>query len=393
MTPMLSLSRRLLPLVAAALLAGCAHADGEKEAGFTQVDVLFVGGAYTADGSRMTGQAHVLRLGPPQPRYRTPLVFIPGQGQTIANFLGTPDGREGWATQFVRQGFVVYLMDQPGRGASGYDVDAYGPPSRQGPLVLEQRFTAAKTFETEPGEAYGWPQARRHDQWPGSGKAGDLAFDQFFASQVEYASGGVSAGLVARAGAALLDQIGPAVIVTHSQAGAFGWGIGELRPDLVRGMVAIEPSGPPFASAPPPWGDGSPERISRPYGLTTTPLAYEPALADGDELAREWVPSTDAALSGCWRQAEPARKLANLSKFPILVLTAEASYHAGYDHCTAAYLIQAGVQADFVRLPEWGINGNGHMVMLERNNDAISRRLGQWLVDWRRPDGQAVLQR
>ncbi len=382
-----SLARQVLATLMAAALAGCAHVDRELGG----VEVFFVGGAYVADGTRMTGQAHVMRLAPAKPLYRTPLVFIPGQGQTIANFLGTPDGREGWATRFVRQGFVVYLMDQPGRGASGYDADAYGPSSRQGPAVLEQRFTATADFEPGPGQAFGWPQAKRHDQWPGVGRAGDPVFDQFFASQVEYASGAVSADLVARAGAALLDRVGPAVIVTHSQAGAFGWAIGELRPDRVRGIVALEPSGPPFASAPPPWGDGDPARIARPEGLTTTPLAYDPPLAEGEALAREWVSSNDPELSGCWRQATPARRLANLSRVPVLVLTAEASYHAGYDHCTVAYLRQGGVQTDFVRLQDWGLRGNGHMVMLERNSAEIGDRIARWLMDWRGADGQPVV--
>lgn len=381
--------RRILQIgasvLALAFTSGCATSEA------TQVDVLFAGGRYNADQSRMTGQAHVLKLTPAHPRHQTPLIFIPGQGQTIANFLGTPDGREGWATQFVRQGFTVYLMDQPGRGASGYDLDAYGPASRQGPPVLEQRFTATENFEPTAGEAYGWPQASLHTQWPGTGRVGDPAFDQFFASQVEYASGEVSAGLVAEAAAALLDQIGPAVVITHSQAGAFGWGVGEARPDLVQAIVALEPSGPPFASAPQPWGDGSPDRISRRYGLTTSPLAYDPPLQPTEELAREWVPSTDRNLSGCWRQASPARRLTNLSRMPVLVLVSEASYHAGYDHCTAAYLSQAGVQTEFVRLPDWGLHGNGHMIMLEQNNAEISRRIGDWLIHARRPDGQPVI--
>jgi hypothetical protein len=51
-------------------------------------------------------------------------------------------------------------------------------------------------------------------------------------------------------------------------------------------------------------------------------------------------------LVRCWLQAAPARKLVNLSRFPVLVLVSEASYHAGYDHCTARYLSQAGVQTD-----------------------------------------------
>ena len=373
-------------LLVVLLLAGCATPAQDR------VETLFVGGRYTADGTRMTGQAHVLKITPAHPRYRTPLIFIPGQGQTIANFLATPDGREGWATIFARRGFTVYLMDQPGRGASGYDETAYGPADRQGPLVLEQRFTAPAQFETQPGAAYGWPQARLHTQWPGTGRQGDPVFDQFYASQVGYASGSVSAVLVSEAGAALLDRIGPAVVVVHSQSGPFGWAIAELRPEAVRAVVAIEPSGPPFASAPQPWGDGSPDRITRPYGLTTTPLTYEPALTRPEDLARRFVASTDPDLTGCWRQAEPARKLTNLARTPVLILAAEASYHAGYDHCTAAYLTQAGVQTEFVRLQDWGLKGNGHMVMLERNSADIAARIGDWLVAARRPDGAAVIE-
>lgn len=372
-------------LAVAALLAGCATGP------ISRVETLFVGGAYNADASRMTGQAHVLKISPARSRYHTPLVFIPGQGQTISNFLATPDGRDGWAMDFVRQGFTVYLMDQPGRGASGYDETAYGPSDRQGPLVLEQRFTAAEDFHAAPGEAFGWPQARLHTRWPGSGRRGDPAFDQFYASQVEYAAGAVSAGLVANAGAALLDRIGPAVVVVHSQSGPFGWAIAELRPDAVQAVVAIEPSGPPFASAPRPWGDGSPDRVTRPYGLTTTPLSYEPAIAGPENLARQFVPSTDPNLAGCWRQAEPARRLTNLSRTPVLILVAEASYHAGYDHCTAEYLTQAGVQTEFVRLQDWRLTGNGHMVMLEQNSGAIAHRIMDWLISARRPDGMAVL--
>lgn len=62
-----------------------------------------------------------------------------------------------------------------------------------------------------------------------------------------------------------------------------------------------------------------------------------------------------------------------------MVMAAEASYHAVYDHCTAHYLQQAGVEAEYVRLEEHGIRGNGHMVMLEKNNLDIAQFIDQWL--------------
>ena len=62
-----------------------------------------------------------------------------------------------------------------------------------------------------------------------------------------------------------------------------------------------------------------------------------------------------------------------------LILTSEASYHAAYDHCTVQYLEQAGVHPTFIQLSEIGVRGNGHMVMLEKNNLEIAAVLARWL--------------
>ena len=45
---------------------------------------------------------------------------------------------------------------------------------------------------------------------------------------------------------ALIDKIGPAILMVHSQAGAFGWPVADARPDQVKAILAIEPNGPPF---------------------------------------------------------------------------------------------------------------------------------------------------
>ncbi|TMG78685.1 MAG: hypothetical protein E6H75_03055 [Betaproteobacteria bacterium] len=89
--------------------------------------------------------------------------------------------------------------------------------------------------------------------------------------------------------------------------------------------------------------------------------------ADGPDLVK------------CWMQKEPARQLARLQNIPILVLTAEASYHAPYDHCTVKYLQQAGVRPDFVRLADLGIRGNSHVMMLEKNSREIAAVIARWL--------------
>ena len=184
------------------------------------------------------------------------------------------------------------------------------------------------------------------------------------------------------AGIALLDMIGPAVLLVHSQSGAFAWPIADARPKLVKAIVAIEPNGPPvhdieFSGAPDWFADNPKRKLS---GLCEVPLAYHPPLKDGEELTFERQVKPDAPeLVRCWLQAEPARKLPNLAKIPILILVAEASYHATYDHCTAAYLRQAGVPATFLRLEDAGIRGNGHMVMIEKNSDRIAGVILDWI--------------
>jgi hypothetical protein len=42
---------------------------------------------------------------------------------------------------------------------------------------------------------------------------------------------------------------------------------------------------------------------------------------------------------------------------PILIVQSEASYHAPYDYCTAAYLTQAGVKNAYIRLPTAAFTG------------------------------------
>ena len=63
-------------------------------------------------------------------------------------------------------------------------------------------------------------------------------FDAFYATQVESISSGAETNtLVQAAGAALLDKIGNAILVTHSQAGPFGWLIADVRPKLVKAFL------------------------------------------------------------------------------------------------------------------------------------------------------------
>jgi pimeloyl-ACP methyl ester carboxylesterase len=188
--------------------------------------------------------------------------------------------------------------------------------------------------------------------------------------------------MMREAGAALLDRIGPSILLTHSQSGPFGWTIADARPGLVRGILAIEPNGAPVYevkfNGPPDYFED--DAVTRPWGITRGPLTFMPRVADAANMkfVRQERPD-GPGLVRCWLQAKPARRLPNLRGIPILIVTAEASYHAPYDHCTSRFLRQAGVEHEFVRLADVGIRGNGHMMMLEKNNLEIARFLHDWI--------------
>jgi pimeloyl-ACP methyl ester carboxylesterase len=155
--------------------------------------------------------------------------MVHGAGSSGANFIGTPDGREGWAQFFLRQGYAVYVIDQPGRGRAAYISDVYGPLSPvETTEALQQRLTRTEDYNL-------WPQAHLHTQWPGAGKPGDSSFDAFMASRLAVVSDFTLQQVLNRdAIIALRTKIGPAILLTHSQAGAFGWPVADARPVSTR---------------------------------------------------------------------------------------------------------------------------------------------------------------
>src|SRR6202142_4347399 len=50
-----------------------------------------------------------------------PVIMVHGSSHSAACLESTPDGREGWYPYFVRKGISTYLVDQAGRGRSGFD--------------------------------------------------------------------------------------------------------------------------------------------------------------------------------------------------------------------------------------------------------------------------------
>src|SRR5262245_57218619 len=339
---------------------------------------LFAGAKYsTVNGSQfMSGQIYAEFQIPTKQTHRWPILMVHGLGQSGTNFTGTPDGREGWTQYFLRQGYAVYVIDQPGRGRAAYQADVYGPLAPPDIENVQRRFVAPERYNL-------WPQARLHTQWPGKAVPGDPVFDQFYASQLPSIPAANATIFNRDAIVALLDQIGPAIVMTHSQSGGFGWPVADMRPELVKAIIAIEPSGPPFFDieniGAPAWFRDAPASY-RVWGPTAAPLTYSPPAANASDLAVVRQENSDAPdRVRCWLQKSPARQLPNLQKMPIMIMTAEASYHATYDHCTVKFLEQAGVHPTWIKLGEAGIHGNGHMLMLEKNSVEVADVILRWL--------------
>ncbi len=310
---------------------------------------------------------------PAKRAHRWPIVMIHGGSTSGATFLGTPDDRPGWAEYFLRRGYAVYVVDQPTRGKSGYDPDIDGPLERAAPGSTERTFTAPEKFNT-------YPQAKLHTQWPGTGLPGDPIYERMTASQLATINGGLRMDTINRdAIAALLDRIGPAILLTHSRSGPFGWLAADARPGKVKAIVAMEPNGPVFKNADPSAGAQPPSNAERAWGIAYEKLTFTPAVTDpARDLAPVSEPPEGPGLFGCWKMGRP-HTLPRLAGVPIVIMSAEASYHAQYDHCTARFLTQAGVANTFIRLADRGIHGNGHLMMLEKNNMQIAALIYDWL--------------
>lgn len=150
-----------------------------------------------------------------------------------------PDGRKGWA-----QGMGVVADRQRLRGlARSAWFPGNGTQTVYSAELVERRFTALESLNL-------WPQVHLHMQSPGTSLMGDPTFDAFYASNVQVISNAIKQRqTMQKAGVALLDRLGSAILIAHSQGGLMPWLIADARPKLGRGILSIEPSSPPFREA------------------------------------------------------------------------------------------------------------------------------------------------
>ncbi len=76
----------------------------------------------------------------------------------------------------------------------------------------------------------------------------------------------------------------------------------------------------------------------------------------------------------------PGAAEGKLGGLPVAVVTAECSGFEPACRATAAFLRDCGAEVTELRLADLGIHGNGHAMMLEKNNAEIAAVITDWII-------------
>jgi pimeloyl-ACP methyl ester carboxylesterase len=249
-------------------------------------------------------------------RGKLPLLMWHGGGLTGVTYETKPDGSPGWLNYFLRQGWDTYISDAMERGRSGWTDKFKGDPVflplgdpwerfRVGPIgSWNDDKTKRVTYPGVqfPTESYEQFMKQGVPRWV-------TTDDQIIAAYIE-----------------LVDKVCPCVVLVHSQAGSFGFRVAEARPDKVKALVAVEPS-----------GIGTKDKVA---ALKDIPMMV--VYGDNAKDHPRW-----------------GRIRRNVS---------------GY----AEAVRSAGGSVDLIDLPDIGIRGNTHMVMMDRNSDQVAEVIQKW---------------
>ena len=285
------------------------------------------------------------RLMPAPVTQKPPVVMVHGGGHSGSCYLLTADNRPGWASRFAGAGYPVWLPD-----------------------------------------------------WPGCGRSGDVPFAELTGERVCAALGAVLAG------AAATSPSGRIVLMTHSMSGALGWKLVEQNRPLIEKVVAVAP-GPPGNIQPEATviEETEDEVVVESFGMTRR-LSRDRAYVGGLEFVTHKLIGTskrfpDGVLESYAGHvaAVPPRllyerqnvggsqlKIENLAAFdglPVMVFTGsdDTDHPKEIDGAVVDWLLDAGAKAEYWWLPDRGIDGNGHMLMMEENSDELADMIIGWI--------------
>jgi len=261
------------------------------------------------------------------------MVFLHGYGQSRRSWQTTADGREGFADMFLRTGYGVYLVDQPGRGDAGQ-------------TTKPGQITAAPDDQT-------WFTQFRIGLYPNFNEGvqfpkDSASLDRFYRMMTPN-TGSVDETITVDAMSAVFDKSGDGILFTHSAGGSPGWKTA-IKNERVKAIVAFEPGGFTFPEGEAPEGNrgGRGVPLNEFLKLAKIPIV----VYYGDYIPNE---DTNAASLNFWRNV-----LATARQWAKVV-----NAHGG--------------DVTIVHLPELGIKGNTHFIMSDLNNKEIADLLAKWL--------------
>ncbi|HEY5617551.1 MAG TPA: alpha/beta fold hydrolase [Vicinamibacterales bacterium] len=290
----------------------------------------------------------------PQSPRRTPLVMV--HASSTKTWDTTFDGRDGFRQIFLRQGFPVYLTDLPrtGRAGQGCAPTSYAPRANND----QASFTTWRIGLWLPGDP-------TPDFYPGVQFSRDpRALNEFFRIQYPEFNAPENEQVETDALAALLSEVGPSVLLTHSSTGIRGW-ITATKSSNVAGIVSYEPGDVVF-----PEGE-APPAIERADGMMVSPGRAIP-MADFLKL-------TKMPIQIVWGDYIPSQ-LDKINVGPRLTLDGRR-----INVVKARLMVEAinrhGGHAVNVMLPDLDIRGNTHFPMSDLNNAKIADLLSGFLRD------------
>jgi pimeloyl-ACP methyl ester carboxylesterase len=262
------------------------------------------------------------------------MVFLHGYGQSRRSWQMTADGREGFSDIFLRKGYGVYLVDQPGRGEAG-------------------QVTGAGQISAEPDDQTWftqfriglWPDFYEGVQFPQDSES----LDQFFRTMTPDTGTTTDPNATVVAMSALFDRSGPGILFTHSAGAMPGWQTA-IANENVKAIVAIEPGGLPFPIDPNADPAQSVGGISQDDFTKLTQIPIIVYMGDNIPDEETGIPSQDF-WRGVLQSAKQWAELVNSN----------------------------GGDVTVVHLPEVGIAGNTHFIMSDLNNQDVAEHLSTWL--------------
>lgn len=270
----------------------------------------------------------------PQEDRKVPVVMIHGAGLSGHSYDTTPDGRMGWYEYFVRASHPVYVVDQVGRARSGFNQAVFNNVGAGKAAVDSQpkmrrmgdHYAAWINFRFGPENGVPFPDSQFPvKSAPALSKQGIPDLSDPSLLEANYKALG-----------SLASQVGGAVLMGHSQSGAYPLEVALKHPDAVKAIIMVEP------------GSCENERLS---DDDVRVLAKIPVLVVyGDHLsAPTFVPGPG------WQDR--------------------------FDACERLIgrIRAASGRAEMLHPPALGIHGNSHLIMQDKNNLQIADLILKWL--------------